>query len=125
PSGKDFITAAVAGYEVQERLTGEYPPSVMARGYHPGAVFGIFGAAVSAAKILRLDENQINDVLALCVTLASGNGEGSKSGGRIPREAASVRNAILAVLLARSGTPGGEYTFEGAGGFYHTFTGNN
>jgi 2-methylcitrate dehydratase PrpD len=124
-SGKDFLTAVAAGYEVQERLTGEYPPSVMARGYHPGAVFGIFGAAVAAAKLARLDEDQINSVLGLCVTLASGNGEPTKSGGRVPREAASVRNAILAVLLARSGQKGGETTFEGDGGFYHSFTGNN
>ncbi len=124
-SGKDFISAVVAGYEVQERLTGEYPPSVMARGFHPGAVFGIFGAAVAAAKLMRLNEDQLNSVLALCVSLASGNAEGTKSGGRIPREAASVRNAMLAVLLARSGTKGGETTFEGDGGFYHSFIGNN
>lgn len=124
-SGKDFITAVVAGYEVQERLTGEYPPSVMARGFHPGAVFGIFGAAVAAGKLMRLNEDQLNSVLGLCVSLASGNAEGSKTGGRIPREAASVRNAILAVLLARSGVKGGETSFEGDGGFYHSFVGNN
>jgi 2-methylcitrate dehydratase PrpD len=57
--------------------------------------------------------------------MASGNGEGTKSGGRIPREAASVRNAMLAALMARAGATGGETTFEGDGGFYHTFTGNN
>lgn len=124
-SGKDFITAVVAGYEVQERLTGEYPPSVMARGFHPGAVFGIFGAAVAAGKLMRLNEDPMNSVLGLCVSLASGNSEASKSGGRIPREAASVRNAMLAVLLAQSGVKGGETSFEGDGGFYHSFVGNN
>ena len=124
-TGEEFITAVVAGYEVQVRLTGEYPPSVMARGFHPGALFGIFGAAVAAAKLLRLDENQINSVLALCVSLASGNAEGTKTRGRIPRESASVRNAMLAVLLARSGMRGGETSFEGEGGFYYSFIGNN
>lgn len=124
-SGRDFITAAVAGYEVQERLTGEYPPSVMARGFHPGAVFGIFGAAIPAAKLMRFNEDQLNNVLGLCVSLASGNAEASKTGGRIPREGASVRNAMLAVLLASSEGKGGETSFEGDGGFYHSFAGNN
>jgi 2-methylcitrate dehydratase PrpD len=124
-SGRDLIAAAVAGYEVQERLTGEYPPSVMARGFHPGAVFGIFGAAIAAAKLMRLSEDQLNNALGLCVSLASGNAEASKTGGRIPREGASVRNAMLAVLLARSGSKGGETSLEGDGGFYHSFAGNN
>jgi 2-methylcitrate dehydratase PrpD len=97
----------------------------MARGFHPGAVFGIFGAAVAAAKLMQFSEDQINNVLALCVSLAGGNAEGTKSGGRIPREAASVRNAMLAVLLARAGTKGGETAFEGEGGFYYSFIGNN
>ena len=124
-SGKDFITAVVAGYEVQERLTGEYPPSVMARGFHPGAVFSIFGAAVAAGKLMRLNEEELNSAIALCVSLASGNSSGTMSGGRIPREAASTRNAMLAVLLAKSGMKGGERCFEDDGGFYHSFVGNN
>jgi hypothetical protein len=124
-SGKDLITAIVAGYEVQERLTGDYSPSIMARGFHPGAVFGIFGAAVAAAKLLALDEDQLNAAIGLCVSLASGNSQGTRSGGQIPREAASSRNAILAVLLARSGVKGGEDTLEGDAGFYTSFVGNN
>jgi len=36
-----------------------------------------------------------------------------------------VRNALLAVAMARHGTPGGETTLEGEAGFYHSYTGNN
>ena len=32
----------------------------MSRGFHPGPVFSIFGAAVAAAKILRFTEDQVN-----------------------------------------------------------------
>lgn len=36
-----------------------------------------------------------------------------------------MRNALLAVALARHGTPGGETTLEGEAGFYHSYAGNN
>src|ERR1700724_1320342 len=58
-SGKEFLTAVAAGYEVMERMAAEFIPSVMARGFHASPVFGIFGAAVAAARLQRLDEGQI------------------------------------------------------------------
>ncbi len=124
-SGKDFITGLAAGYEVMERMASDFIPTVMSRGFHPGPVFGIFGAAVAAAKILRLTEDQVNSTIALCASLAGSNIEGIRSGGRALREGAAVRNAMLAVALAREGHVGGETVLEGDAGFYHAYTGNN
>src|ERR1700738_4239727 len=81
-SGKDFLTAVAAAYEVMGRMTAEFIPTVMSRGFHSGPVFGIFGAAMAAAKIQGLDANQVNGAIAQCVNLASGNLEGARSGGR-------------------------------------------
>src|SRR3989440_4550224 len=50
-AGKEFLTGIAAGYEVMERMAAEFIPTVMARGLHAGPVFGIFGAAIAAAKI--------------------------------------------------------------------------
>src|SRR5215472_3202628 len=124
-SGKEFLAAVAAAYEVMERMAAEFIPTVMSRGFHAGPVFGIFGAAVAAAKLQRLDENQIHSAIAQCVNLAAGNLEGARSGGRSLREGGAVRNALLAVALARHGTPGGETTLEGEAGFYHAYAGNN
>jgi len=124
-SGKQFLTAVAAAYEVMERMAAEFIPTVMARGFHAGPVFGIFGAAVAVAKLQQLDANQIHSAIAQCVNLASGNLEGARSGGRSLREGAAVRNALLAVAMAKHGTPGGETTLEGDAGFYHAYTGNN
>ena len=52
-SGKTFLTAVAAAYEVLERMASEFIPTVMSRGFHAGPVFGIFGAAIAAAKISR------------------------------------------------------------------------
>src|SRR6266851_3572921 len=51
-SGRNFITGLVAGYEVMERMAADFIPTVMARGFHAGVVFGIFGPAIAAAKMM-------------------------------------------------------------------------
>jgi 2-methylcitrate dehydratase PrpD len=119
-TGREFIAGVVAGYEVMERMAAEFIPTVMARGFHAGPVFGIFGAAVAAAKISRLSEDEITAAIGLCVNLAGGNLE-----SRGLREGAAVRNALLAVALARQGARGRETALEGPAGFYHAFAGNN
>jgi 2-methylcitrate dehydratase PrpD len=124
-SGRDFITGLVAGYEVMERLAADFIPTVMARGFHAGVVFGIFGPAVAAAKILGCTEDQINSAIALCASLASGNLEGARCGGEALREGAAARNAMLAVALARQGHVGGETVLEGPAGFYHAYAGDS
>ena len=124
-SGEAFITAVAAAYEVMERMAAEFIPTVMSRGFHAGPVFGIFGAAIAAAKLMQLDAEQIHSAIAQCVNLAAGNLEGARSGGRSLREGGAVRNALLAVAMARHGTPGGETTLEGEAGFYHAYAGDN
>ncbi|MBM3941332.1 MAG: MmgE/PrpD family protein [SAR202 cluster bacterium] len=124
-SGRDFLTGLAAGYEVMERLAADVIPTVMSRGFHPSPVFGIFGAAAAAAKILNFTEDQINSTIALCAQLAAGNVEGPRSGGTALREGAAARNAMLAVALAQQGHVGGETVLEGDAGFYHAYAGNN
>ncbi len=124
-SGKAYIAGVVAGYEVMERMAADFIPTMMSRGFHSGPVFGIFGAAVAAAKVLNYSEDQINSVIALCASLASGNLEAARDGGTPLREGAATRNALLAVALAQPGHVGGESVLEGEAGFYHAYTGNN
>ena len=119
-SGRDFVTGLVAGYEVMARMAADFIPTLMARGFHAGPVFGIFGAAVAAAKIMRLTEDQVTNAIGLCANLAGGNLE-----SRGLRESGSARNAMLAVALAKQGRQAGEAALEGDAGFYHAYAGNN
>ena len=124
-TGREYLVAIAAAYEVMERLAADFIPTVMSRGFHAGPVFGIFGAAIAAAKLMRLDADQVHAAIAQCVNLAAGNLEGARSGGRSVREGAAVRNALLAVAMAKHGVPGGETVLEGDAGFYHAYAGNN
>ncbi len=124
-SGKAYLTGVAAGYEVMERMAAEVIPTLMAHGFHPGPVFGIFGAAVAAAKTMGYNEDRINSVIALCASLAGGNLEAARGGATPLREGAATRNAMLAVALAQPGHVGGETVLEGDAGFYHAYTGSN
>src|SRR6201985_2070509 len=59
-SGRDVLTAIVAGYEVCCRLGNALDPtSHYARGFHPTATAGTYGGAAAAAKLYGLSKDQI------------------------------------------------------------------
>ena len=53
--GEEFLTAAVAGYEIGPRVGLCMGPEHIGQGWHSGATVGVFAAAASAARGLRLD----------------------------------------------------------------------
>ncbi|QRG06771.1 MmgE/PrpD family protein [Xanthobacter dioxanivorans] len=54
-SGRDLLVALVAGYEVMLRVANALDPTVhYARGFHPTATAGVFGATAGAGRIVRL-----------------------------------------------------------------------
>ena len=126
-SGKDLLTALVAGYEVESRIAGDFIPTTQARGFRSSPVYGTLGAAVATGKVIGLNEDQMVTALALACTFAAGTNEGPRSGGRemLFHEPNATRNGIMAALLAREGLLGSETALEGEAGFYHAFTGNN
>src|ERR1700712_5193078 len=59
-SGRDVLTAIVAGYEVCCRLGNALDPtSHYKRGFHPTATAGTYGAAAAAAKPFGLSKDRI------------------------------------------------------------------
>jgi 2-methylcitrate dehydratase PrpD len=102
-------------------MAADWIPTVMAHGFHAGPVFSLFGAAVAAAKIMRFTDDQVHGAISLCTNMAGSNLE-----SRALREGAAVRNAMLAVGLAKQGRiGGGEAVLEGPAGFYRAYAGNN
>ena len=125
--GPELLTALAAGYEVEARIAGDFIPSTQARGFRSSPVYGALGAAVTAGKLLRLNEDQLTTAIALACTFAGGTTEGARSGGRemLYHEPNATRNGLMAALLARENIRGSETALEGDAGFYNAFTGNN
>ena len=72
--GATTVAAIVAGYEVQIRLSLAMTPSEhYARGYHPTATCGAFGAAAAAGRILGLSVDQMVAAFGLALSQAAGS----------------------------------------------------
>src|SRR5216684_310755 len=73
-SGRDVLTAIVAGYEVCCRLGNALDPtSHYARGFHPTATAGTYGAAAAAAKLFGLSKHQIVAAFGVSGSQAAGS----------------------------------------------------
>ena len=57
-SGRDFLTSAVAGYEIGPRVGKCMGPQHIGQGWHSGATVGVFSAVSGAAAALRLSSEQ-------------------------------------------------------------------
>ena len=71
-TGKEFLTAMVAGYEVGLRVGMCVGASHLHRGYHPTGTHGTFAAAAAAGKILGLHEEKMIHALGIAGTQAAG-----------------------------------------------------
>src|SRR5437667_8456283 len=73
-SGRDVLTAIVAGYEVCCRLGNALDPtSHYARGFHPTATAGTYGSAAAAAKLFGLSKEQIISAFGVAGSQAAGS----------------------------------------------------
>jgi 2-methylcitrate dehydratase PrpD len=117
------VEAMLAGYEVYVRLGRLAAPDLVNAGWHAHAVLANFGAAAVAARLHRLDQDQVLNALAIALSHASGTTEYTKSGGSIKRVHAgiAVRNGIEAVELARAGITGPRRYLTGPKGFFQNF----
>src|SRR6202790_3198741 len=68
-----FFTAVVAGYETAARIAmAVRPKDHYALGFHPTATCGVFGAAVTAGRLLGLSEDQMLSALGIAGSMAAG-----------------------------------------------------
>lgn len=66
-SGKEVITAIALGYEVAIRIGTAIRPSLQREKEVRGqATWAIFGSGTAAAKLMKLETNEIADTLSLC-----------------------------------------------------------
>jgi 2-methylcitrate dehydratase PrpD len=123
-TGRDMLTAAVAGYEVGPRVGMCMGPEHIAQGWHSGATVGTFAAAAGAARALGLSTDQTVHALGIAGTQAAGL-MAAQFGSMVKRMHAgrSSQSGLYAALLAAEGFTGIKDVFETPyGGFCTTFS---
>lgn len=121
----DLLAGVVAGYETTMRLGNAVGVTEhRRRGWHATATCGAVGAAAAAARVLRLDEEQVASALGHGATQAAGLWAFATDGAMSKKIHAGVaaRAGVTAAVLARSGVTGSRVVLEAAdGGFFRAF----
>jgi aconitate decarboxylase len=123
-SGRDFLTAAVAGYEIGPRVGMCMGQEHIVQGWHSGATLGVFSAAAGAAAALKLSLEQTVHALGIAGTQAAGL-MAAQYGAMVKRMHAgrSAQSGLYGALLAANGFTGITDVFESPyGGFCTTFS---
>ena len=71
-TGRDVLTAMVAGYEIGHRVGNAATMSLFFRGFHPQGTSGAFVAAATAARLLGLDAQRFQHALGMAGSQAGG-----------------------------------------------------
>lgn len=71
-SGKDFLTAFLAGFEVECKIAEAIRPDHYKKGFHSSGTVGTFGAAMAVGKLLGLSEHQLCHALGSAASMAAG-----------------------------------------------------
>ena len=125
-SGKEAITALVAGYDLAARTlegAGGYRP-VNDLGWHSTGICGSFGAAAASAKLMKLDAEKFADALGVAGTFTGGIWAFLADGAMTKRfhPGKASENGLSAALLAQAGMTGPRKVLEAEwGGFYSTY----
>ncbi len=126
-NGREFMTAAVAGYEIAPRVGLCMNPEHLGQGWHSAGTVGVFGAASGAARALKLNADKTVHALGIAGTQAAGL-MAAQYGAMVKRMHAgrSSQSGLYGALLAEQGFTGIVNVFESEyGGFCTTFSRSN
>lgn len=125
-SGRDLLTAVVAGYEVAARIGAAASKGLHAQGFHPTGVCGAFSAAAVAGKLMGLSGAQLANAFGVAGSQASGSLEFLSDGAWTKRihPGWAAHAGIIAAGLARRGFRGPAFEFEGRYSLYALYATN-
>lgn len=116
-SGRDILTAAIAGYEVGIRI-GEFLGRSHYQVFHTTGTAGTLAAAMAVGKLLGLDATTLNHALGSAGTQAAGLWEFLRDAADSKQlhTAKAASDGLLAAYLARDGFKGATRILEGRQG---------
>ncbi|MBJ7593795.1 MAG: MmgE/PrpD family protein [Candidatus Dormibacteraeota bacterium] len=119
-SGSDVVAAIVAGYDAMIRI-GRAAGAVQqySKGFHPTATCGVFGAAITAGRLLQLDGDRLAHALGIAGSFSAGNLEYMANGAWTKRlqVGGAAQSGTLAALMSARGFTGPTTILEGKHGF--------
>ena len=119
-SGPEMVAAIVVGFEVGCRVGLALDPTAhYARGFHPTATAGTFGAAAAAGRLLGVDATQMISAFGIAASQASGSLQFLENDAWNKRYQVgeAAMKGLMAAVLAQEGFRGATEALEGRHGF--------
>jgi 2-methylcitrate dehydratase PrpD len=123
-TGKEFLLSYILGLEVMIRIGESFLGKSYYQGFHPTGTCGVFGAAASCAKVMRLDVERTKYALGIAGSFASGTQECTGEGAwQKPLQAGHpAMGGVLAASLAEKRFIGAGTVFDGPNGLIRAFS---
>jgi 2-methylcitrate dehydratase PrpD len=115
--GRRFLTAFLAGFEVECKIAEAINPDHYMKGFHSSGTLGTFGSAVTAAKLLGFDRAATARTIGLAASMAAGIRAGFGTMTKPMHVGRSSENGVTAALLVREGFTGNEEALDGQWGY--------
>jgi 2-methylcitrate dehydratase PrpD len=115
--GEQFLTAFVAGFEVECKIAEAINPDHYMRGFHTSGTIGTFGSAVTASKLLGFDENQTRQAIGIAASMAAGIRANFGTMTKPLHVGRSSENGVTAALLVSHGFTGNTEALDGQWGY--------
>lgn len=124
-SGREMMTAIVAGWEICVRLGLAAKGRFHDVGYHGSGIVSSFASACVAAKLMKLPEDVLVNAMGICGSQAAALQEFLHDGSWTKKihPGWGCHSAIYALSMARNGFVGPAEVFEGGFGLYMTHCG--
>jgi 2-methylcitrate dehydratase PrpD len=119
----DVLDAYAAGFEAMGALARASHPALYERGWHPTAVCGAVGAAVSAARLLGAGPQDHGAAARLALLQASGLRRAFGSDAKSLQVGAAAAAGVRAARLAAAGATATGDLPDGPGGWEEAFGG--
>lgn len=111
-SGRDLVTAYVAGYEVWADLAYRDEAPHHAKGWHPTAIFGVIATAAASAVLHRLAAPQVHAALGIAASHAGGLTANFGTMTKPFHVGRAAQSGIMAARLAKAGMTAADDIFE-------------
>ncbi|HVO83816.1 MAG TPA: MmgE/PrpD family protein [Syntrophobacteria bacterium] len=123
-SGKDLITAYIAGLEVQGKLGEAVSPDLFMKGWFTTSILGVIGAATAASKLCKLEPERIKSAIALGLCRAGGMRQNNGTAAKPYTAACAAETGVHAAVLAGIGISASGDILEGPEGFLQVYCDN-
>ncbi len=119
--GKTFLTAFLAGFEIECKIAEAINPDHYKKGFHTSGTVGTFGAAMAAAKLLDLNTDEVLHTLGIAASMTSGIRANFGTMTKPLHVGRAASNGVTAAMLAQGGYEADMEALDGPWGFFSVF----